>query len=83
MSYAIALTRAASVQPNAPLVHLERGGPLALGDKIPDVAEDLLGKAKEAVGKATHNDDLTARGRGDQDKAQIMKDGDDLRDANK
>lgn len=49
---------------------------MALGDKIPDAAEDLLGKAKEAAGKATGNDDLTASGQGDQVKAKILK-GDD------
>lgn len=52
---------------------------MALGDKIPDAAEDLVGKAKEIAGKATHNDDLTASGQGDQAKARIMKGGDALK----
>ena len=46
---------------------------MALGDKIPDAAENLVGKAEEAAGKAAHNDALTAKGRGDQAKAHIMK----------
>jgi uncharacterized protein YjbJ (UPF0337 family) len=45
---------------------------MALGDKIPDAAENFVGKAEEAAGKATHNDSLTAKGRGDQVKAHIM-----------
>jgi len=49
---------------------------MALGDKIPDAAEDLIGKAEEAAGKATHNQDLTAKGRGDQVKAHIVRGGD-------
>jgi uncharacterized protein YjbJ (UPF0337 family) len=48
---------------------------MALGDKIPDAAEDLVGKAEEAAGKATHNDALTLKGQGDQAKAHIMKGG--------
>jgi uncharacterized protein YjbJ (UPF0337 family) len=50
---------------------------MALGDRIPDAAEDLMGKAEEAAGKATHNDGLTAKGQGDQTKAQILKRDDD------
>lgn len=50
---------------------------MALGDKIPDAVEDLLGKAEEAAGKATHNDALTDKGQGDRAKAHIMKGADD------
>lgn len=45
---------------------------MAVGDRIPDAAENLVGKAEEAAGKATRNGDLAAKGRGDQAKAHIM-----------
>jgi hypothetical protein len=37
------------------------------------VAEDLVGEVEEAVGEATHDDDLTVSGQGDRTEAHIMK----------
>lgn len=53
---------------------------MALGDKIPDAAENLIGKAEEAAGKAISSDALTTKGQGDQVKAHILK-SDDPEDA--
>lgn len=53
---------------------------MALGDRIPDAAEGLVGKAEEAAGKATHSDALTAKGQGDQVKAHIMTGDDEPQD---
>ncbi len=50
-------------------------------DKIKNAAEDLLGKGKEAVGKATDNDKLVAEGKADQAKASVKKAGENVKDA--
>ena len=49
-------------------------------DKIRNVAENLVGKAKEAVGKLTDNDRLEAEGQADQTKAHAKKVGEDVKD---
>ncbi|MDO8382125.1 MULTISPECIES: CsbD family protein [Microbacterium] len=54
---------------------------MGIGDKIKHGAEDLAGKAKEAVGKATDNDKLVAEGKADQAKADVKKAGDNVKDA--
>ncbi|MCU1528637.1 MAG: CsbD family protein, partial [Frondihabitans sp.] len=46
---------------------------MSAADKIKNAAEDLTGKAKETVGKATDNDKLEAEGRADQAKAAVKK----------
>jgi len=50
-------------------------------DKIKNAAQDLLGKGKEAVGKATDNDKLVAEGKADQLKASAKKGVDHVKDA--
>jgi len=50
-------------------------------DKIQNAAENLIGKGKEAVGKATDNDNLVAEGKADQAKAGAKKFGEDVKDA--
>lgn len=50
-------------------------------DKIKNTAEDLKGKGKEAVGKATDNERLEAEGRSDQAKADIKKAAENVKDA--
>lgn len=50
-------------------------------DKIKNAAQDLGGKAKEAVGKATGNDGLQREGRADQTKADLKKAGENVKDA--
>ena len=54
---------------------------MGLDDKIKNAAQDLAGKAKEAVGNATDNDKFAAEGRADQAKASVKKAGEDVKDA--
>lgn len=54
---------------------------MGLDDKIKNAAQDVAGKAKEAIGKATDNDKLEAEGRADQVKADPKKAGEDVKDA--
>jgi uncharacterized protein YjbJ (UPF0337 family) len=53
---------------------------MSAADKIKNAAEDLGGKAKEAVGHATNNDKLVAEGNADQAKAAAKKTGEDVKD---
>jgi len=50
-------------------------------DKMKHQGEELGGKAKEAAGKVTGNDELEAEGRFDQTKANLKQAGDDVKDA--
>jgi uncharacterized protein YjbJ (UPF0337 family) len=50
-------------------------------DKTKNKAQELSGKAKEKAGKATGNDDLTARGKADQTKANLKQAGEKVKDA--
>ena len=50
-------------------------------NRIKNAAEDLAGKAKEAIGKATDNDDLVAEGKADQVKSSVKDAGEDVKDA--
>ncbi|OBF90034.1 general stress protein CsbD [Mycobacterium sp. 852002-51163_SCH5372311] len=50
-------------------------------DKIKNKIEDLGGKAKEAVGKATGDDDTRNEGRGDQAKSSLKDAGEKVKDA--
>ena len=49
-------------------------------DKIKNAAQDLTGKAKEAIGNATDNDKLVAEGKADQVKADAKKTGENVKD---
>ncbi|QHC67584.1 CsbD family protein [Rathayibacter oskolensis] len=49
-------------------------------DKIRNAAENLVGKAKETVGKLTDNERLEAEGRADQTGAKAKKVGEDVKD---
>lgn len=53
---------------------------MGLGDDIKNTAQDLTGKAKEAIGKATDNDKLVAEGKADQAKADVKKAGQSVKD---
>ena len=46
-------------------------------DKIENAAQDLAGKAKEGLGKATDNERLEAEGHADQSEANIKKAGEE------
>ena len=50
-------------------------------DKIKNAVQDLTGKAKEAAGKGTNNEELQAQGKGDQTKAAAKKAGENIKDA--
>ncbi|WP_291041279.1 CsbD family protein [Herbiconiux sp.] len=54
---------------------------MSAADKIKNAAEDLAGKAKEAVGNITDNDKLVAEGKADQTKADAKKAGENVKDA--
>ncbi|MDQ2755175.1 MAG: CsbD family protein [Actinomycetota bacterium] len=54
---------------------------MSAADKIKNAAEDLKGKAKEAVGKADNNEQLEADGQGDQTLAGAKKTSEDVKDA--
>ncbi|MFS0713951.1 CsbD family protein [Microbacterium sp. 2P01SA-2] len=53
---------------------------MGLDDKIKNAAQDIAGKAKEAIGKATDNEKLEAEGKADQVKAEAKKTGEDVKD---
>ena len=50
-------------------------------DKTQNAAEKGLGKAKEAVGNATDDDELVAEGKTDQAKADVKDAGEKVKDA--
>lgn len=50
-------------------------------DKAKNLGEDLKGKAKEAAGKVTDNEQLEAEGQGDQAQADLKQRGEQLKDA--
>jgi len=53
---------------------------MGLDDKIKNAAQDLAGKAKEAVGKATGDDQKVAEGKTDQASASVKQTGEDIKD---
>ncbi|WP_182379512.1 CsbD family protein [Nocardioides sp. WS12] len=53
---------------------------MGFDDDVRNKAEDLKGRAKEAAGSATDNDDLKAEGQADQAKAGIKGKIDDVKD---
>ncbi|MGB3909659.1 MAG: CsbD family protein [Pseudolysinimonas sp.] len=54
---------------------------MGLDDKARNAAQDLGGKAKEAVGDATDNERLEAEGNADQAGANIKQAGENVKDA--
>lgn len=54
---------------------------MGLDDKISNAAEGAGGKAKEAAGKATGDDQLEAEGQGDQAKSSVKQAGEEVKDA--
>ncbi|WP_071606423.1 CsbD family protein [Luteipulveratus halotolerans] len=50
-------------------------------DKIKNAADDVAGKAKEALGDAKGDESLQAEGKGDQAEASVKKAGENIKDA--
>ena len=53
---------------------------MSAADKIKNAAQDLTGKAKEAAGKVTDNEELQAEGKADQKMADAKKAGENIKD---
>ncbi len=56
-------------------------GSMGLDDKADNKKEDLGGKAKEAVGKATGDESLERQGKTDQSKSDLKQAGEKVKDA--
>lgn len=54
---------------------------MSLGDKISNAVEDVKGKVKEGLGKATDDPGLEAEGHSDQAKSSLKQAGEDVKDA--
>ena len=54
---------------------------MGIGDKLDNQAESLSGKAKEATGSATGDEDLKTEGKADQSKADLKQAGEKVKDA--
>lgn len=54
---------------------------MGLDDKLSNAAEDAKGKAKEAVGGATDDEELEREGKGDQAKADLKDAAENVKDA--
>jgi uncharacterized protein YjbJ (UPF0337 family) len=50
-------------------------------DKLRNQGENLKGKAKETIGRATDDEELEARGRADQAKSSVKQAGEKVKDA--
>ena len=50
-------------------------------DKLRNQGQDLKGKAKETVGRATDDEELEAQGRADQAKSSLKQAGENVKDA--
>jgi uncharacterized protein YjbJ (UPF0337 family) len=50
-------------------------------DKISNKIDELAGKGKEAIGRATDNPDLEAEGKGEQAKSNLKQAGEKIKDA--
>lgn len=53
---------------------------MGIADKAKNAAQDLTGKAKEAIGEATNNERLEAEGKADQAEAKAKKTGENIKD---
>jgi uncharacterized protein YjbJ (UPF0337 family) len=64
-----------------PAVEPSKGDHMGADDKVENTTEKLAGKAKEAFGHATNDDEKVAEGRGDQSKADLKQAGENVKDA--
>ncbi|GAB3076798.1 CsbD family protein [Nocardioides zeae] len=53
---------------------------MGIADKAKNTAQDLAGKAKEALGDAKNDDELKAEGKADQTKASAKQAGENVKD---
>lgn len=53
---------------------------MSTGDKIDNKAEELKGKAKEGVGRATDDPELETEGKADQVKGNLKQAGEKIKD---
>jgi uncharacterized protein YjbJ (UPF0337 family) len=53
---------------------------MSASDKIENAADDLAGKAKEAHGHLTGDEEKKAEGQNDQSKASVKKAGENVKD---
>ncbi|WP_088282615.1 CsbD family protein [Kineosporia sp. A_224] len=54
---------------------------MGIDDKAANKADELTGKAKEGLGRATDNERLEAEGRADQSKSDIKQAAEKVKDA--
>ena len=54
---------------------------MGMSYKMDNMKDDMAGKAKEATGKATDDEQLEAEGRMDQSKADLKQAGENVKDA--
>jgi uncharacterized protein YjbJ (UPF0337 family) len=54
---------------------------VATDDKLRNQGEDLKGKAKETIGRATDDEELEAAGRADQASSSLKQAGEKVKDA--
>ena len=54
---------------------------MGIDDKAENTGTDIKGRAKEAAGSITGDDELKAEGRGDQAEASVKKAGENVKDA--
>lgn len=54
---------------------------MATDDKLRNQGQDLKGKAKESIGRATDDEELEAAGRADQTKSSLKQAGEKVKDA--
>jgi uncharacterized protein YjbJ (UPF0337 family) len=54
---------------------------VATDDKLRNQGQDLKGKAKESIGRATDDEELEAAGRADQAKSSLKQAGEKVKDA--
>ena len=74
-------SRLAEGSQSGPNPDFEEAHTMAADDKADHKAEELKGKAKETVGKATDDEELEAQGKGDQAKSDVKQAGEKLKDA--
>ena len=54
---------------------------MAFDDKVDNKAEEVGGKVKEGMGKATDDEKLEAEGKADQTSSNLKQAGEDIKDA--